>query len=711
MAIYRDSYRTVSLALPEDVSAALVRELEAFSEDELEAFYAVIEELDIEATMRGHEYDRDMVDIETWLDDPYFMGEVTKSLYPLWREDLIEMFGSGLYSIAITTGSTGTGKSFFSQLVILRQIYEASCLKDPARSYGLATGSALGFCNIASSKETARRVVFEGIDAKILESPYFRNDFFPKRKTKDEIVFPKNLQIIAGSSTDTSIIGMNIFGGIMDEANFVRTASNTGASITLSSDARAKNMKKAMRLYTSIVRRMKSRFNMKGKLPGILCVISSKTTTDSFTETIIAKAMADNDQTVFVRDRSLVDVKRDQFSKEVFRVLVGNETYPSRILAQDEDVSALGRSALIIDVPEDLRKDFEENIDEALRDLMGVSTVAISSFISRVDLIEKMRDPTRSHPFVCALHSNPQEWDSRLPYRILWHKLARQLTDKEWEPLLNPEKPRVIHLDPASTGDAFGFCMAHISHWVPSNDPENDEMMPFYKPDFMLRIKGEPGAEVLFKNVRKLIYAMTAHGFYIAKVTSDTYQHKEMLQALDEQGYKTEVLSVDTDKEPYRYFRAVIYDQRIQCYDYPVVFHELKNLEENPLKIDHRPNGSKDLADAMCGAVTTLHRLFKNRVPVMPEKGISVAADPGRTRHIVSTDPFSTAERREGELAAIQREAIHQAAATAKKVWPKKTPDTVAPTYRKRMVDGTVMDLTATPAPSVFDPEEFFVRG
>lgn len=708
MSIYRDSYKTVSLALVREHDLSLAQKLEIMNQDELEAFHEALEHLDIESTLLAHEYDREMVDIETWLDDPYFMGEVTKSLYPLWREDLIEMFGTRLYSTAVATGSTGTGKSFFSQLIILRMIYEASCLKDPARSYGLATGSAIGFCNIASSKETARRVVFEGIDAKMIESPYFRNDFAPKRKTKEEIVFPKNIQIIAGSSTDTSIIGMNIFGGIMDEANFVKTASNTSNTATLSSSARARNMQKALRLYTSIVRRMKSRFNLKGKLPGILCVLSSKTTTDSFTEQIIAKAVADQDKTMFIRDRSLVDVKRDQFSKEVFRVLVGNESHPSRILSPDEDVSQYGRNALIVEVPDDLKKDFEENLDESLRDLLGISTVAISSFMSRVDLVEKMKDPARSHPFVCALHSNPQEWDSRLPYRILWQKLARQNNKGEWEPIINPDKPRVIHMDPASTGDAFGFAMGHISHYVPSTG--GDEMLPVFVADFLLRIKGEPGAEVLFKNVRKLIYEFTEHGFHITSATSDTYQHREMLQALETQGYKTEVLSVDVDKEPYRFLRSIIYDQRAKCYDYPVIFHELKNLEENSLKVDHKPGGSKDIADAFCGMIWRLHQLYKNRQPNLPEKGISIAQESARPRYVTDPDPFTTEERKEQQLAVMKKEELDKIGIAAQQIWPKKNqPQTVAPVYRKKNVDGTVQDLRNSS--SVFDPDEFMMRG
>jgi|GEM_PF-5415149 len=637
----------------------------------------------------------------------------------LW-ESVNEVVQDGLevetYDLVVPNGNAylvdgvhthNTGKSFFSHLVILRMIYEASCLKDPARSYGLASGSVIGFCTIASSKETARRVVFEGISAKMRESYYFRDVFPPKRETKDEIVFPKNLQIIAGSSTDTSIIGMNIFGGIFDEGNFVRTSSSYGSNAMVSSHVRAKNYQKAMRLYTSVIRRMKSRFNRNGKVPGILCVLSSKTTNDSFTEQIINKAIADGEKTIFVRDRSLVDVKRDQFSKETFKLLVGTESYPSRILPPDENLKQYGREALIIDVPVDLRPDFENNMEEALRDLMGVSTVAISSFMSRVDLIEKSKDTARSHPFLCPLYNQTSEWDSRLPYRIQWPQIARQRPDGEWEPLRFPDRPRFVGLDPASTGDAFGLAFGCAGDPIPMVQDSADgnqivEMLPTVHIDFVLRIKGRRGEEVVFRNVRKLLYEFAAHGFHFARFTTDSYQSREMCQALEAQGYKAEIFSVDTTKDPYRLFRALIYDGRFSCYDYPVLYHELKSLEEGPSKIDHRADSSKDCADAVCHVVYHVLEHALGRTPNLPERGISLPA-PGS--FIQSSDPVVSAD-------LADRAIEHQGQASQSDAPPveiRKIPRSVPPSYNRRRTDGRVEDMRQVTA--VFDPEELLIRG
>jgi intein/homing endonuclease len=249
-----------------------------------------------------------------------------------------------------------SGKSTFSHLVVLRMLYEASCLKNPAISYGLAANSVIGFCSLAKSKETARRVVFDQIAAKIQESPYFKYDFAPLKPLKDEIIFPKGLAIICGSSTDTSIIGMNIFGGIIDEVNFWGKVKKSNASFTKNWGSESKSG----RLFDSVRRRMKSRYVKKGKLPGIIMLISSKTTKDSLTEQFIRKEQALGNKSTFVRDRSIIEMKRGSFSSKTFRVLVGTTDYVSRIIGDTEEIK--DENALIVEIPEDFRVDFVNKI-------------------------------------------------------------------------------------------------------------------------------------------------------------------------------------------------------------------------------------------------------------------------------------------------------------------------------------------------------------
>jgi hypothetical protein len=88
-------------------------------------------------------------------------------------------------------------------------------------------------------------------------------------------------------------------------------------------------------------------------------------------------------------------------------------------------------------------------------------------------------------------------------------------------------------------------------------------------------------------------------------ITKDTYQSKDMEQILIEKGYKVEDLSVDTNIEPYNRTKMALYESRILGYEHPTLVIELKGLERNKKKgkVDHRPHGSKDVADGLAGVV------------------------------------------------------------------------------------------------------------
>ena len=50
------------------------------------------------------------VDIDTFLDDPYYMGELSKNLYPFWRDVLRKIFPTPIHTstpILVFTGAIG----------------------------------------------------------------------------------------------------------------------------------------------------------------------------------------------------------------------------------------------------------------------------------------------------------------------------------------------------------------------------------------------------------------------------------------------------------------------------------------------------------------------------------------------------------------------------------------------------------------------------
>lgn len=82
----------------------------------------------------------------------------------------------------------------------------------------------------------------------------------------------------------------------------------------------------------------------------------------------------------------------------------------------------------------------------------------------------------------------------------------------------------------------------------------------------------------------------------------------ESRQQWKKQGMKTGAVSVDRTSTPYKQLRDAINDTRIKLYDQPILVNELFELEYDAAKdkVDHPVHGGKDVADAVCGAYTTM---------------------------------------------------------------------------------------------------------
>jgi hypothetical protein len=431
--------------------------------------------------------------------------------------------------------------------------------------------------------------------------------------TVARVVSKKRLGVLP--TYDVSVPGYECFiadGVLVHNTNFMPQPQQRRAA-----GMRWEHTSRADTLYAAIQRRMKSRFQRQGRLPGILFIVSSKRTSHDFTAQRVREAR--NDPTVFVRDYPLWGVKPEAYyTTQKFWVLCGNETIPSKIVP-NEEVEALRaklpEETVIIDVPEDFRADFERDLEGSLRDLAGVATVAISPYIQRREKIEEAIDLTRIHPFSKLVH------DPSKPGQMLWDHLVKESTArnpggvsfKRLRPLLNPTAARHVHIDPSLSGDATGLCMAHIGGFKDvvrrvEGGREFMERAPLYIVDFLLRIVPPVGGEIELGDVRQFVYDLTAHGFLITSVTLDSFQSADAIQQLSKKGYTSARLSVDTHIEPYDNLKTALYENRVLYYNYPPLIDELRTVEHirEKNKVDHPAHGTKDVADAVAGCLYTL---------------------------------------------------------------------------------------------------------
>lgn len=604
--------------------------------DEQKAVMAILSEMEggeetlLELVHQSH-WARPPVSMKQFLEDPYYMGIPGESIYPRIKEELIRLFDDENYVEVILAGSIGWGKSMTASFIVARVLYEMSCLRDPARSFGLSPGSEIHFALISKTLDQTNKV----LKAKIMEplrlSPYF-NECFPWDEKATEVKFPNNIVLfVASVGSETRILGSNLFGVAMDEVNFMGSVSREKTKASSSKGMAGLDV--ADRLYRKLVRRIKSRFQTAGTLPGKVILISSKTVKNSFTERRVAESRFD--PSVFVFDFATWDVKpKSQFTTATFRVLVGGSTARSRLLDADEEVSQEfldETNSYIINVPEEYREDFESDLSEALRDIAGVSVEAIRQFITRQEKIFDAEDKSRKHPF------STYEWVYGTPASFMWPKICVQRSrtlsggyeERFWVPRVRPKAHRHVHVDVALSGDSLGIAMGHIVRHksVIRRDPMGErysDVAPEIYVDFMLRVIPPTGEQIFLPDIRAMIYSLIEHGFQVGSFSCDSYQSAEMLQQMKARGIASEVLSVDRTIEPYNELKQAFYEERLSTYPYKPFTEECLSLEfdGHKGKVDHPLAGSKDVADSVAGLISGLMK-FAGKAPLPMLSGYS----------------------------------------------------------------------------------------
>lgn len=647
MILY-SSGRYTTIRPPEEDQGVVESELSGLSAAEKEALKHLLIEMgqgsDAEVSRVLGLLDTEMiaapVNIHTFVHDPYYLGNTCDSLYPKWESDMVQIF-KHKYTQCVYSGSIGSGKTFSSTVALCYYIYLISLMKDPHRTLGIAPGSSIDIVVLSRSEDLAIRVAFDNIVSKIGASPYFKKHF-PYKETKKELSFPNHVTIVPRATSDMATLGLNVIAAYFDEANFVKNPKNR-------SRAPGDDLDRAQTIYEGLVRRMKSRFQGGGKMPGIFFIVSSKGTHESFTERLIAENK--NSPDFWVSDYSTWMVKKEgTFSSKKFYVLVGNESVPSKILPLKEELEYVNGTyevpeGCIIDaVPEDYRRDFERSIEASIKEIAGLAVVAVSPYIQRreklVEAVELYRSSygNAEHPF------STLEYQPGTPGEMLWSKLAEPTVERTvfeaggvvrgWRPKINPRATRHAHADPSLRHDRTGFCLAHISgykdvHRRAPDGREYGERAPIYTVDFLLRIVPPLGGELQLAEITHLIYDFSAHGFSIGKVTTDQYQAAGVLQTLAAKGYSTDRQSVDISMDPYENLKTALYEGRVLFYDYEPLLDELRTIvmDYTRRKVDHPDNNSKDVSDALAGCLYTLSQQSLS-VPVPIYKMSVYDADP-----------------------------------------------------------------------------------
>lgn len=519
--------------------------------------------------------------------------------------------GAGIVAHNCLTGAIGVGKSTVAAIAMMYQMYRVLCLKDPQKFYGLTNNSPIVFVCLNLTLDLAYSGLYAMIVSALQMSPWFLERCDVRGKYSYTISFPKNVELLC-ASTVQHVIGKNVNMALMDEINFSNAPKGSQRSV--------------LDMYRNIRRRIESRFMSGGRVRGYIFLISSKNTEQDFLDTYIQSLRGS--KSIIVIDKPVWEVKPPEtYIGTKFKVAVGDKTKESYIIDDLEDPQdAINKGYTIIDVPTEYRTAFEQDINDALKDIAGISAVSTSKLIPYAGRIELCFDSKRLSPFFSeeiqlGLDSIEDIKDYLDDLSILKRDLG---------------KPRFAHIDIGLKGDRLGLAVVHssksttIERYTPTGAIEKISE-PVYDIDLLLTIKALPGNETpLFKVREFLLWLNSAIGYNFKKITFDGFQSADSIQLLKIAGFDTGLQSVDRTDIPYLNLRACILEQRLEGYYNSIVIEELRDLDydRKAKKVDHPivradgTPGSKDTSDALCGAVNNAQEYYTKK------KGNSIAKSP-----------------------------------------------------------------------------------
>lgn len=525
-------------------------------------------------------YEEIPVDIDTFLEDPNYLGGTTnkgKAIYPAWRIAMREIMKDPYkYTTVVFTGSIGTGKSTVAVFIALYMLYCLMCLKDPHSYFGIeATQNNIMFIfnNLTLSK--AYKGVMGTFMGHCLKSPWFlargrvvgdvNKTFLPNKRIRFDI-----------ASEEYHVTSTDCFCFIFDEANDVlHNSGNYQDSM-------------AMQILNAANQRIRSRFRAKDRSAffGKSIVISSKQSEMAFLEQYTQDMINKDPNSIYVFDKPQWEVIPIELSGQTFNVAYGNKNAKSRIMSQDEDVEQTKLQGYkVLAVPIEYRKDFEDNLNRALTEVAGVSVSYIDKFFSR-EYVSNSIDKHRLNPFsqdvlIVGLRDEKNYKDYFDPLKI----------PAEWQ-----TEKIYMHFDTSKNKDRTGISAVSQSRI----NPEEVHHL------FTVYIEAPKNDQICFKKHEDFIfYLYDELGWDIKNASSDGFNSAQLKQNFMLHGIEADYLSPDRTAVPYISLQRLLYDGLMKIIEIPLLEKELVELNMNneTQKIDHPVQGSKDGSDSLACAV------------------------------------------------------------------------------------------------------------
>jgi hypothetical protein len=525
----------------------------------------------------GEEFDEKPVDLKTFVRSPEYLGlpELSDYQYTLIEKSsqiykdttLIKLFGEeeGRIRFKQTANEVvaqlgkGSGKDYCSTIAVAYIVYLLLCLKDPATYYGKPPGDSIDIINIAINSQQASNVFFKGFKTRIDKSPWFAGKYTDKAS---EVKFDKAITVHSGHSEREAWEGYNVIVVILDEISGFAIENTTGHD----------QAKTGAAIYDMYRASVDSRFPDFGKV----ILLSFPRYKNDYIQQRYNAVVAEVE--TVVRDHKF------KMDEELPDGTVGNEFE----IQWEEDhivsykipkVYALRRPTWEVNPVrkiDDFKVAFFTNPLDALSRFACMPPDAVDAFFKSKEKVEKAFN--KAHLAVDNF--------GRL---------------EEWF-LPDPDKEYFIHVDLAQKHDHCAVAMAHVNRWVNVKVTDTySQPAPIVEIDAVRFWTPTKDKSVDFTEVKDYILSLKTRGFKIRVCTFDRWNSHDMMQQLKQYGINTEILSVA--KKHYDDMAMVVAEERVVGPHIPLLIDELLQLRIMRDRVDHPRKGSKDLADAVCGAI------------------------------------------------------------------------------------------------------------
>ncbi len=527
--------------------------------------------------LSGDDFEEKPVPLEQFVTDKKYLGlpplsdlqyTMLKASTQIYKEEtLINLYGDTegrkifkqtCTEIILQLGK-GSGKDYTSTIACAYIVYLLLCLKDPAVYYGKPPGDAIDIINIAINAQQANRVFFKGFNQRIEKSPWFQGKYNPKASM---VEFDKEITVHSGHSESEAWEGYNVLVVILDEISGFELESTSG-------NAQAKTASSIYKMYKGSIT---SRFPDFGKL----VLLSFPRFKNDYIQQRYNEVIAEKEvvlrSKLFKVNPDLSDgTEGNEFEIEWEEDHIISYKLP-KIFALKRPTWEINPTRKI----EDFTEAFYTDPTDALMRFACMPPEATDAFFKNRAVIEKA-------------FSNP---------KINVDKDGR--VDDDFKP--KPDIQYFMHVDLAQKHDHCAVALAHVDGWVTMEiGGKFKEAAPRVVVDAIRYWTPTASKSVDFTEVKDYILSIRNRNFNLKMVTFDRWNSHDMMQQLGVNGIKTEILSVA--KKHYEDMSLVITEERLHGPKIQLLIDELLQLRIIKDKVDHPRKGSKDLSDAVCGAV------------------------------------------------------------------------------------------------------------